>query len=159
QHEQQRPPQPVPAADHLVRRRLREAQRRAAPALSGSHTAGERHAHDSRSHRDRAGEVRRQHGRAFRSMSMHRGLVVAVFLALAAANAAGADLSLVEAAKAGDRERALALIEEKTDVNAAATDGTTALHYAVYHDDVELVSRLLAAGAKANVSNEYGSTP
>jgi len=67
--------------------------------------------------------------------------------------------SLIEAAKANDSAGALALIKDKADVNATESDGTTPLHYAVYHDDVALVESLLKAGAKASVTNSYGSTP
>ena len=71
--------------------------------------------------------------------------------------AAGAPL--VDAVKAGDRSAALALLERRADVNAAEADGTTALHYAVHQDDVELVRRLIRAGAHVTVKNDYGATP
>ena len=38
-------------------------------------------------------------------------------------------------------------------------DGTTALHWATYRDDAEMVSRLLAAGADVNRTNRYDETP
>lgn len=38
-------------------------------------------------------------------------------------------------------------------------DGTTALHWAAYHDDAKAVETLLAAGAKAETPNRYGITP
>jgi ankyrin repeat protein len=38
-------------------------------------------------------------------------------------------------------------------------DGTTALHWAVYHDDIALVRRLLKSGANASAKNDYGATP
>ena len=41
-----------------------------------------------------------------------------------------------------------ALIQQKADVNAAAADGTTALHWAVRADDLAMVEALLAAGAE-----------
>ena len=44
-------------------------------------------------------------------------------------------------------------------MNAAESDGTTALHWAVYQNDVELVERLIKAGANVNAMNEYGSAP
>jgi ankyrin repeat protein len=44
-------------------------------------------------------------------------------------------------------------------VNETQPDGTTALHWAVYKVDYELVETLLKRGAKANVSNEFGATP
>lgn len=54
---------------------------------------------------------------------------------------------------------ASAQITAKADVNAAQSDGTTALHWAAYHDKANAVEKLLAAGAKANVANRYGITP
>ena len=47
----------------------------------------------------------------------------------------------------------------KADVNIAQSDGTTALHWAAYHDKADVVSQLLAAGAKADPANRYGITP
>ena len=87
------------------------------------------------------------------------GLAAAVLLALGAQAPVWAAGTLIDAAKANDSAGALALIKDKADVNAAESDGTTSLHYAVYHDDVALVDSLLKAGAKASVANKYGSTP
>ena len=42
---------------------------------------------------------------------------------------------------------------------SAESDGTTPLHWAVHHDDAELVRRLLEAGADVAVANDYGATP
>ena len=44
-------------------------------------------------------------------------------------------------------------------LNAAQADGTTALHWAAYWDDADIVDRLLRAGAKATVRNDLGVTP
>ncbi len=68
---------------------------------------------------------------------------------------------LVDAAHAGDDAAAQALLTAKPgpDVNQRSSDGTSALHWAVYHDDVALIDRLLAAGANPNARNDYGSTP
>jgi ankyrin repeat protein len=44
-------------------------------------------------------------------------------------------------------------------VNAPQADGATALHWAVYRDDLATVERLLKAGANAKVANQYGATP
>ena len=88
-----------------------------------------------------------------------RRLVAGLAVALIAVGAQAAPGTVVEAVKANDGATALGLIKGKADVNAAESDGTTALHYAVYHDDVPLVDALLKAGAKAQVANRYGSTP
>jgi uncharacterized protein len=87
------------------------------------------------------------------------GLAAAALLALAAQAPVWAAGTLIDAVKANDSAGALALIKDKADVNAAESDGTTALHYAVYHDDVALVDGLLKAGAKPSAANKYGSTP
>lgn len=80
-------------------------------------------------------------------------------LMVASLAAAGANLSLVDATKQGDRAAVRALLHEHADANAAEPDGTTALHWAVQHDDVETVDLLLLAGANVNASNRYGVTP
>src|SRR3954462_3111130 len=67
--------------------------------------------------------------------------------------------SLTDAIQSGNRAAALEMISKGADVNAAESDGTTALHWAVHHDDVDMVDRLLKAGAKANRKNDYGATP
>jgi uncharacterized protein len=55
--------------------------------------------------------------------------------------------------------RALLAAHPTADVNQRTADGTSALHWAVYHGDADLVTRLLAMGADANARNDYGSTP
>jgi ankyrin repeat protein len=94
-----------------------------------------------------------------RNIATRVGLAAAVLLAIGAQAPVWAAGSLIDAAKANDSAGALALVKDKADVNAAEGDGTTPLHYAVYHDDVALVESLLKAGAKASAANKYGSTP
>lgn len=48
---------------------------------------------------------------------------------------------------------------QRVDVNQRSMDGTTALHWAVYHDDFPLMERLIRAGARTNVQNDYGASP
>jgi ankyrin repeat protein len=52
-----------------------------------------------------------------------------------------------------------AQISAKADLNTAQADGTTALHWAAYHDKADIVTQLLAAGAKPDPANRYGITP
>ena len=66
---------------------------------------------------------------------------------------------LVEAAKRADAAAVRALLQTGADVNVREVDGTTGLHWAVYHDDPALVDVLVRAGAKADASNRYGVTP
>src|SRR6185295_7942514 len=61
--------------------------------------------------------------------------------------------------KDGNREGVRTLLRQKTNVNAAEADGTTALHWAVRADDQELVRLLLGAGANPRAANRYGVTP
>jgi ankyrin repeat protein len=80
--------------------------------------------------------------------------------ALCVGSAIGADLRLVDAVQQGDRAAVRALLEQKSDVNAAQGDGMTALHWAAFHNDVETVQWLIAAGANAKaVTRMGGITP
>ncbi len=73
--------------------------------------------------------------------------------------AAGADAPLADAVQRQDLAAVGDLLRTSTDVNARQVDGMTALHWAAYHDDVELVTRLAAAGADVRAANRYGVTP
>jgi ankyrin repeat protein len=89
-----------------------------------------------------------------------RAQAAAVLLILTLGLAAGAaDLRLVTAAKNGDRTAATSLLAQRVDVNAKEPDGTTALHWAVRADDLDLADRLLKAGANVKSANRYGITP
>ena len=74
---------------------------------------------------------------------------------------AQAPVPLVAAARDRDAAAVSALLaaKPKADINQRSPDGTSALHWAVYNDDVAMVDRLLAAGADVNASNDYQSTP
>lgn len=51
------------------------------------------------------------------------------------------------------------LLQSGADVNATQPDGTTALHWAVYHDDVETARLLVRAGGRVDVANRNGVPP
>jgi ankyrin repeat protein len=100
-----------------------------------------------------------------------RATIVALALALAGLSAAAGaaevvvpverDAPLALATRKNDAATAHKLLAAKPrpDVNQRTADGTTALHWAVYHNDVDLVERLIAAGADTNAKNDYGATP
>jgi ankyrin repeat protein len=70
-----------------------------------------------------------------------------------------ADTRLPDAVMRADREAVKTLLQQKTDVNAAQPDGTTALHWAVRQNDLTTAQALLRAGAKPDAVTRYGLTP
>lgn len=80
-------------------------------------------------------------------------------LAASAWQVAGAASPVADAANAGDLDRVRALIGSGDDVNAAQPDGSTALLWAAYESNPEMVVTLVEAGADANAANEFGVTP
>jgi len=66
---------------------------------------------------------------------------------------------LIEAAKGRDWEAVRVLIREGAAVDAAAPDGTTALHWASYWDHRETAELLLRVGADPDAANDLGATP
>src|SRR5437870_3083799 len=70
-----------------------------------------------------------------------------------------AAVPLVDAVKTGDRTAALAMIEQRINVNTPEADGTTALHWAMHRNDMDLVDRLIRAGANVKAKNDFGATP
>src|SRR4029077_12057099 len=83
------------------------------------------------------------------------GLLLLV-LGLAGAARGAERATLADAAEQRDTARVRALLETRVDVNAAQMDGTTALHWAAYHDDAETAGLLVRAGANVNAVNRYG---
>ncbi len=66
--------------------------------------------------------------------------------------------NLVDVVAEGNRAHALDMIEQGVDVNTLQSDGSSALLYAIYQDDLELVRALVDAGAQINQRNEYGAS-
>ena len=71
----------------------------------------------------------------------------------------GLPIPLIDAAKASDLAAVRALVDADADVNAAQSDGATALHWAVYREDLETATLLIRAGADVNKANDLGVTP
>jgi len=80
-------------------------------------------------------------------------------LCVAVAAAAAGLHDVADAAEKGDAPEVRRLIQAKADVNAAQVDGSTALHWAVYRNDVQMTDALLSAGAKVDVPTREGITP
>jgi len=64
------------------------------------------------------------------------------------------DRELIEAARAGDRQRVVALLERGGDVAARDANGATALVAAAYGNHVEVAKALIDAGADVNAKDE-----
>mgnify|MGYP001272985621 FL=1 len=105
-------------------------------------------------------------GRSFRG-----GLVLSVLLFCAAhpSSALGVvrdpglvgadDPPLIEAARNREWDVLTELLVDGADANVTTADGTTALHWASYWDDVAAAATLLEAGADADAANDLGATP
>ena len=85
--------------------------------------------------------------------------VAALLLATVALHGAGSSALLADAAEKMERSKIRALLKQRVDVNTPQADGMTALHWATYQDDVELVTLLVRAGANVQAANRYGVTP
>ncbi len=59
----------------------------------------------------------------------------------------------------GDQQAVRELVRQKADVNAPQADGTTALHWAVQANDLEMADLLIQAGAKVSTANVAGAKP
>src|ERR1700683_2730418 len=88
---------------------------------------------------------------------MSRNSFLVGIFTITAMVAAGADTRLADAAEQGDRDAVRSLIAQKVDVNLAQGDGSTALHWAAYKDDVEMAKMLVAAGASVKATTRVGS--
>jgi len=85
-------------------------------------------------------------------------LVSMAVLLVSIVRAAG-DGPVTKAVKDGDLAGLRKLIASRADVNAASSDGSTALLWAAYNNDADMSRALIAAGAKVDVANKYGVTP
>ena len=90
-----------------------------------------------------------------------RAVVAVLVLGLAlglSAGAQAADASLAAPVWAKDHDGAVALLARNGDAKSKEADGTTALMWACYNGDADLVERLLKGGADASAVNDYGAT-
>jgi uncharacterized protein len=87
------------------------------------------------------------------------GAILMTLLTAATASAATVDIRLVDAARNQDQPAVRRLLEEHVSANARANDGSTALLWAAHWNDVETAGLLIRAGADANISNDFRTTP
>ena len=92
----------------------------------------------------------------FRRLSLLSLSIVAISTVF---GAAAPELQLIDAAKKGDAGEVRSLIAKKVNVNAAASDTSTALHWAVEAGSLDAVNALLDAGASATAKTRYNITP
>ena len=65
--------------------------------------------------------------------------------------------NLAKAVSNGQRDQAFMLLDNGSDVDARLADNSTALLYAAYQGDTELVKELLESGANPDIRNNYGA--
>ena len=93
-------------------------------------------------------------------MRMNRSYFGLVLLLLTSNSSfAQSGAPLADAAEKPERGKITALLKQGADVNAVQADGMTALHWAVYHDDLRTTTLLIDAGANAKAANNYSVTP
>jgi ankyrin repeat protein len=84
---------------------------------------------------------------------------IAILLVCTTAFVRSAGSDVADAVMKGDPAAVRKLILAKADVNAPQVDGATALHWAVYRDNMDLADLLLRSGADVNAANREGVTP
>ena len=82
-------------------------------------------------------------------------VILSAFSFTATAN----ESALADAIERQDDRAIGQLLDQRTSVNEPQVDGMTALHWAAYHDDLDLVQKLINAGAEVNAENRYGIPP
>jgi len=86
-------------------------------------------------------------------------LCAAILFAWSVPSVCAAEAHLADAVMNGDQPTILSLLNDSATINAPQSDGTTALHWAVRHDDIATAEALVKAGADVKAANRYGVTP
>jgi ankyrin repeat protein len=91
-------------------------------------------------------------------MRLACGLWLGAMFFVSGLDASGADAPLADAVQRRDSQAVLSLLKKGADVNAAQSDGATALHWAAYFEDADTTALLIRAGARVDRPNNYGMT-
>jgi ankyrin repeat protein len=86
-------------------------------------------------------------------MLIHSTIAILLFSFLSPAG----DTRISDAAQNGNLAVVQTLIKEKVDVNVPQGDGTTALHWAAYREDLTMTRLLIQAGAEVKARTRLGS--
>lgn len=97
-------------------------------------------------------------------MNLNKPRILALGAFLAVVSLAGLGLgqsadSLPDAAQSGDSARVRSLLDAGADVNSAQSNGSTALHWAVYRNDSDTVGLLIDRGADVTARTREGISP
>ena len=87
------------------------------------------------------------------------GLSIWMLSTACAQLAPAADARLADAVMSGDKDAIRALPADRANINTPQPDGTTALHWAVRHNDLATADALIKAGADVKAATRYGVTP
>jgi ankyrin repeat protein len=90
---------------------------------------------------------------------MNKSLLGLTFLLASSTLVTAEQLRLIEAAKLQDIESVRLILKNKENINQQHPDGSTALHWAVLRDNLELADMLIQSGANVNQPDQVGATP
>ena len=93
-----------------------------------------------------------------KALKLVAGICIVIVLASVAMLSAGRS-DVADAVMKGNKTALRTLLDQRADVNAPQADGSTALHWAAYRQDMEAASLLIRAGANAKAATLDGATP
>src|SRR6185503_7866234 len=158
EHGQLEPASALRCAAHPGWRRWRKARGQSSPRLRAENGYNWQLAAEPDGHVRRPSRIAGRQHRPARQALMRR-FYIALFVFLLAAAGAAAESLVADAVMNRDVAALRALLQKKADVNAAQVDGSTALHWAVYHDNLQAADLLIASGANVKALTREGVTP